>query len=138
MKGGLSTSSRRSGGTLSDWKGRNLTKVGNVILTKLVLSLQPVYLLTALSTTKEVLTQLTNLRKISFGRGIETSRKGTGLNFRGLGGKLCWRLLTQKHQVYFIKVGDIVHLCHVMLLHLTNSTIVFLINIKINLDLTLN
>ena len=48
---------------LSGWRGRHLTQAGRVTLTKSVLSSQPVYLLTALSTTKKVLQSVDKLRK---------------------------------------------------------------------------
>ena len=49
-------------GKLSTWQGRNLTQAGSVYLTKAVLSSQPVYLLTALKATKEVLEDLDKIR----------------------------------------------------------------------------
>jgi len=48
---------------LSGWRGRHLTQAGKVTLTKSILSSQPVYLLTALSTTKKVLQSVDKLRK---------------------------------------------------------------------------
>lgn len=48
---------------LSGWWGRHLTHAGRVTLTKSVLSSHPVYLLTALSTTKEVLQLVDKFRK---------------------------------------------------------------------------
>jgi len=48
---------------LSVWRGRNITQAGRVTLTKAVLSSQPVYLLTALSTTNGVLDSIGRHRK---------------------------------------------------------------------------
>jgi len=53
----------KAAGKLSTWQGRNLTQAGRVCLTKSVLSSQPVYLLTALKATKEVLEDLDKIRK---------------------------------------------------------------------------
>ena len=53
----------KAAGKLSTWQGRNLTQTGRVCLTKSVLSSQPVYLLTALKATKEVLDDLDKIRK---------------------------------------------------------------------------
>ena len=53
----------KAAGKLSTWQGRNLTQAGRVYLTKMVLSSQPVYLLTALKATKEVLEDLDKIRK---------------------------------------------------------------------------
>lgn len=53
----------KAAATLSGWWGRNLTQAGRVTLTKSVLSSIPVSLLTALSTTKEVLEFVDKHRK---------------------------------------------------------------------------
>jgi hypothetical protein len=43
---------------LSAWNGRNLTQAGRVSLTKSVLSSQPVYFLTVIKPSKEVLDEV--------------------------------------------------------------------------------
>lgn len=48
---------------LSVWNGKNLTQAGRISLTKSVLSSQPVYLLTVLRPTKEVLEGIDKIRK---------------------------------------------------------------------------
>jgi hypothetical protein len=48
---------------LSAWYGRNLMHVGRVSLTKSVLSSQPVYLLTVIKPSKEVLDKIDKIRR---------------------------------------------------------------------------
>jgi len=73
----------KAAGQLSTWQGRNLTHAGRVCLTKSVLSSQPVYLLTALKATKEVLGDLDKIRKrFLWAGGDELTGRG---EFRGLG-----------------------------------------------------
>jgi hypothetical protein len=50
-------------GKLSAWSGRNLTQAGRLTLTKSVLSFQPVYFLTALRPSKEILEDFEKLRR---------------------------------------------------------------------------
>jgi len=50
-------------GKLSTWHGKNLTQAGRVTLTKSVLSVQLIYLLTALKPHKEVLEEIDRIRK---------------------------------------------------------------------------
>jgi hypothetical protein len=50
-------------GKLSTWNARNLTQAGRASLVKSVLSSQPVYLLTVIKSTKEVLQDLDKLRR---------------------------------------------------------------------------
>jgi hypothetical protein len=53
----------KAAGKLSAWNGRNLTQAGRVCLTKLVLSSQPVYHLTALKPPLEVIQELDKIRR---------------------------------------------------------------------------
>jgi hypothetical protein len=62
---------------LSGWRGRNITQSGRVTLTKSVLFSQPIYLLTALSTTNEVLNSVDRLRQKFLLRGMKTSPVGS-------------------------------------------------------------
>jgi hypothetical protein len=53
----------KAAGKLSNWYGRNLTQAGRVSLTKSVLSSQPIYLLTVLKPSNEVLEDLDKIRR---------------------------------------------------------------------------
>jgi len=61
---------------LSGWRGRNISQAGRATLTKSVLSSQPVYLLTALNSTKEVLESIDKLRKKFLWAGDENLTGG--------------------------------------------------------------
>jgi hypothetical protein len=50
-------------GNLSTWNGRNLTQAGRACLTKVVLSSQPVYLMTVIKLPKEVLKDIDKIRR---------------------------------------------------------------------------
>jgi hypothetical protein len=59
---------------LSAWYGRNLTQAGRVSLTKLVLSSQPVYLLTVIKPPQEVMDDIDKLRRRFLWAGTKRSQ----------------------------------------------------------------
>lgn len=59
----------KAAGKLKAWWGRNLTQAGRLSLTKSVLSVQPVYLLTVINVNNEILGELDKLRKQFFWAG---------------------------------------------------------------------
>jgi hypothetical protein len=63
-------------GKLSTWNDRNLTQAGRACLVKSVLSSQPVYLLTVLKPTKEILLEFDKLRRRFLWTGAETISGG--------------------------------------------------------------
>lgn len=54
---------KKAAAKVSGWYGKHLTQAGRASLTKLVLSSQPVYLLTVLKVAKELLEDLNKMRK---------------------------------------------------------------------------
>jgi hypothetical protein len=66
----------KAAGKLSTWNGRNLTQAGRACLVKSVLSSQPVYLLTMLKLTKEILLELDKLRRRFLWAGADTISGG--------------------------------------------------------------
>ena len=66
----------RAAARLSGWRGRNITQAGRMILTKTVLSSQPVYLLTALTATNEVLESVDKIRRRFLWAGDENLTSG--------------------------------------------------------------
>lgn len=61
---------------MSAWNGRNLTQAGRATLVKSVLSSQPVYLLTVIKPTKEVLHELDKIRKHFLRAGDKAITRG--------------------------------------------------------------